>query len=211
MKIQSGLLPFAICAATVFGAAQGLAQTVKNQENVMPVGSQNPTEMLAVEIGQLRKTMQALTTRLREMGDKYASTDLKAANLDEKKKRMLLNFDILSRAEQRAEVLRKQLIELLEKENSIKTRLTQIDEDMRPENIERTTNTFGSTRAPELRETRRKSLEQEKAGLRALVSQIEASRLRLEDDVRDADLLVQKLRQRVLPAIEKQVEEINEN
>jgi hypothetical protein len=44
---------------------------------------------------------------------------------------------LLMHTEERAEVLRKQLIELIEKETSFKSRLAQIDEDMRPENIER--------------------------------------------------------------------------
>jgi hypothetical protein len=44
---------------------------------------------------------------------------------DEKQKRLLLNLDILSRAESRAESLRKQLFEIVEKEATVRTRLEQ--------------------------------------------------------------------------------------
>jgi hypothetical protein len=46
----------------------------------------------------------------------------------------------LARAEERSGILRRQLIELIElieKETSIKSRLAQMDEEVRPENVER--------------------------------------------------------------------------
>jgi hypothetical protein len=61
----------------------------------------------------------------------------------------LLNLDILTPAEQRAEGLRKQLLELIEKETLIKSRLAQIEEDMRHESIELAQNAFGTTRTAE--------------------------------------------------------------
>jgi hypothetical protein len=37
------------------------------------------------------------------------------------------------------------------------------------------------------------------------------SRIRLEEDVKQADALVSRLRQRLFPAIERQIEKINPN
>ena len=84
-------------------------------------------------------------------------------------KRISSNFDLLTRAEERAEILRKQLIELIEKETAFKMRLAQLEEDMRPENIERAMSTYGTTRTVELRETGRRVLENEKRGVESLL------------------------------------------
>ncbi|MCA1609074.1 MAG: hypothetical protein LC730_06425, partial [Acidobacteria bacterium] len=65
---------------------------------------------------------------------------------DEKQKRLSLNLDILTRAEQRAETLRKQLFEMIDKENSVKSRLNDIENDVRPETIERNVALVGSLR-----------------------------------------------------------------
>jgi hypothetical protein len=105
--------------------------------------------------------------------------------------------------------LRKQLIELIEKETSFKMRLAQLEEDMRPENIERAMATYGTTRTAELRDTRRRVLENDKRGVESLLQLTSQSRLRLEDDVRQADQLVAKLRQRLFPLIDKEIEKIS--
>jgi len=43
------------------------------------------------------------------------------------------------------------------------------------------------------------------------LNQTTSSRIRLEEDVRQADSLVTKLRQRLLPLIEKEIEKITPN
>ena len=62
-------------------------------------------------------------------------------------------------------------------------RLAQLEEEMRPENIERTLSTYGTTRTVEIRETRRRVLENEKRGVESLLQITSQSRLRLEEDV----------------------------
>jgi hypothetical protein len=199
-----------ICSASSPSFAQSSKPAVTpNQENSVVQSSRAPnnaTEFLALEINYLRQSLQILNAGLREIGDKVA-TGGKTAN--SKQNRIITNFDLLSRAEQRAEALRKQLIELVEKETSIKARVIGLEEDARQENIERTIPTLGSTRAPEIRENRRKSLETERAGLQGLITRIEQSRTRLEEDVRQADLVVVSLRQRLLPLIEREIQNIN--
>lgn len=118
----------------------------------------------------------------------------KKGDSDEKQKRLLLNLDILTRAEGRAEALRKQLFELAEKENTIKLRLETIDYDIRPEMIERQVATTGTLRPEELRELKKKNLEAEKTNLQNLLTQIQSTRMNLEQNVQKADQLVEKLR-----------------
>jgi hypothetical protein len=118
----------------------------------------------------------------------------KKSEYDQKQQRLLLNLDILSRAESRAESLRKQLFEMIEKENSVKTRLEQIQYETRSELIDRTVAMVGSLRPEELRDQRKKSLEAEKGNLESLLTQIQTSRTTLESNVEKADALVEKVR-----------------
>lgn len=113
---------------------------------------------------------------------------------DQKQKRLALNLDILTKAEQRAESLRKQLFEIIEKEATVRTRLEQISYDARPEMIERSTAFSGSLRPEEIREQRKKSLEAEKRNLELLMTQIQTNRASLEENVQKADFLVEKVR-----------------
>jgi hypothetical protein len=178
----------------------------------IPVAAQasmpaNSTDQIANELAQLRKSVQTLNTRLQTIAEGLFSPDSKLTD-NEKLKQIAGNLDLLASTEARAEVLRKQLIELIEKETAYRTRLTQMEEDIRPENIERSLSGYGTTRTAEMRDTRRRSLESERKGVESLLNLTAQSRLRLEEDVRQADLLVSKLRQRLFPLIDKQLDKL---
>jgi hypothetical protein len=147
---------------------------------------------------------------LKELSEKVVAPDAKGAT-DDRQTRITSSFDILSRAEQRAEALRRELLERIEKETLTKSRLVQIEEDMRPDNIERALNPYGTTKTAELRENRRRVLENDRRGFETLLMQITQSRTRLEADVRQADSLVIRIRQRVLPLIEREIEKLEPN
>lgn len=118
----------------------------------------------------------------------------RSGDKDEKQKRLLLNLDILTRAEERAATLRKQLFDMIDKESAIKTRLELIDNDLRPEAIERSTALVGSLRPEEIRAVRRKNLEVEKANLESLLTQIQQTKSSLDQNTQKADAMVEKLR-----------------
>jgi len=113
---------------------------------------------------------------------------------EDKQKILLANLDILTKAEQRAESLRKERFELIEKENAMHSRLDQIDVDIRPEMIDRSVAMAGSLRPEELREARRKSLAAEKQNLTNLLNEIAVTKNRLEQDILRAEALVEKIR-----------------
>jgi len=218
MNMRARFFSILICGLALFGA-QSFAQSVR-QGTSTPQGQEqlaslppnsNSMEAVASEIDLLRKSVQTLSTRLREISDKLAPEAKENDSSNDKVRRISANIELLARTEERAGILRKQLLELIEKETSSRSRLAQIDEDIRPENIERALSGIGTTRTVELRETRRRVLENERKGLESLLNQTTSSRSRLEEDVRQADSLVTKLRQRLMPLIEREIEKINPN
>jgi len=180
----------------------------------VPAFAQTPqnavTDPLTTEVTALRKSVQTLSNRLQTISDELLGPEKKNQDKEaDTLKRISMNLELLTHAEQRAEILRRQLIDLIEKETSYKSRLTQMDEDMRPENIERSMVGIGSTRAPEMRDTRARVLQNEKRGIESVLAVTVQSRIRLEEDVRQADQLVTKLRLRLFPMIDKEVDKIN--
>jgi len=90
-------------------------------------------------------------------------------------------------AAQTAENLRAQLREVQDKEEKLKSRAQQLDEDLKPENIERSLAGVGSTRPEELRELRRRQIGIEKASVQTQLEQLKTSRTRLESAILTAD------------------------
>ena len=213
MKTPARLLPLTLCAAAL-ACAHASAQT----GGAAPRPPQSPNgepaavsaDPVANEIGLLRRSLQTLNTRLREISEKLLAPD--AAKPGEqgnaKQHPLAIQLDLLARTEQRAEGMRKQLIELTEKEIAFKTRVMQLDEEMRPDAIDRALSGIGTTRTPDLREYRRRVLDNERRGVEYLLGQTTQSRARLEEDVRQADALVQRLRMKLYPLIEKEIDKI---
>lgn len=85
------------------------------------------------------------------------------------------------------ETLRLQLLEAQAKEAELQARQRQLDEDLKPENIERSLAGVGSTRPEELRESRRRQLSIERDGVRAQLKLATTSRERLESVIRTAE------------------------
>lgn len=122
---------------------------------------------------------------------------------DAVQKRLMLNLDILTRAEQRSESLRKQIFEMIEKENAIQMRLDSIEFDIRPEMIERSVATAGSLRPEEVRESRRRQLAAERTNLQNLLAEVQRNKTNLETGIKKADELVERLRLR----LDKEIDE----
>jgi hypothetical protein len=111
--------------------------------------------------------------------------------------RALLDMERLTRAEQRAESLRSQLLDNVSKLADLTSRLEGIEFASKPENIERANAVYGSTRPEEAREARRRQLEKEKALVQSQIKILETGRVRLETAVTNADAEVDLLRRRV--------------
>lgn len=146
----------------------------------------------SVPAGTSDATIEELRERLLQLEARSNKKDP-----DAKQRQLALNLDILTKSEQRSDGLRKQLFEMIEKENAIRGRMDQIDNDMRPESIERSMATVGSLRPEELREQRRRSLGLEKGNLQALLTEVQKNRTNLELNLQRSDALVERLRVRI--------------
>ena len=88
-----------------------------------------------------------------------------------------------STAEERLETLRLELIDVQGKEEFLRTRAQQLDEDIKPENIARSLAGFGSTKPEELREFQRRQLENERKLVLMQLETLSARRLQLEAEI----------------------------
>ena len=88
------------------------------------------------------------------------------------------------------EELRAQLNNAKDRVAELKIRLEQLNFDLKPENIERHFNGFGSTRPEELRESRRRQLQTEKNRVVAQLEQLTSSWTRMEAAINDAQASV---------------------
>lgn len=97
---------------------------------------------------------------------------------------------------QSVETLRVQLNQVQAREAELQARQQELDEALKPENIERSLAGIGSTKPEELRETRRRQLSIERDGVRAQIKIATTSRERLQSVLRTAE--VQAYQQSVL-------------
>ncbi len=92
-------------------------------------------------------------------------------------------------AAENVEKLKGQLLEVQGQEEDLRARVQQLDESLKPENIERSLAGIGSTRPEELRESRRRQLTIERDGVLAQLRTLETSRQRLETALANAEIL----------------------
>lgn len=209
------LSAFVIVAAVFVFSTSSDAQTRRKKATVKPVPVVSPTppngdaqivsqasDQNLLDPATITSVQPSFETqidpnvqKIKDLNSRIKKLEAARTNeYDEKQKRLLLNLDILTRAEQRSESLRKQLFEMIEKENSVKTRLDQIESDIRPEAISRSSMFAGSMKPEEIREMRQKSLDSERRNLQTLLTEIQNTRTNIGFTLEKSDMLVDKLR-----------------
>jgi hypothetical protein len=135
---------------------------------------------------EMQQTITTLSNQVNKLNDR-----LKNMQEDD---RYQLDMERLTRAEQRAEQIRSQLIDIQGKIADFQAKLEQIEWALKPENIEISTAGYGSTRPEAARDARKKQLEGEKSRVTAQLKLAETSKARLETAVANADAEVDLLR-----------------
>ncbi len=165
----------------------------------------DPMANISMELTNISRSVQQLSERLKLFVDKFEKVG--GLTLSEKQQRFVMGLEILVRSEQRVATLQKAHTDLIEKQIQVKSRLTQIELDMRPQSIERSTMFEGAaTQAIEVRENRRDKLVAEQRSLTQLMQQIDRNVYEAEASLREAQSHVARLRRSLLPQIEKEIE-----
>jgi hypothetical protein len=90
-------------------------------------------------------------------------------------------------AKEQATEMRNTLEAVKAQEADLQTRLQELDEAVKPENIEKSLAGVGSTKPEELRAQRRQQLERERLGVKNQLDQLAISRTRLEKSLATLD------------------------
>lgn len=183
---------------TVPAATTGEAQIISRAEDfpdtdtmLIPKPEAKKTPDAVADPNETSKTIAELRSRVTGLESS------KKDDQDEKQKRLLLNLDILTRAEQRSESLRKQLFEMVEKESTIKTKLDIIEINIRPEAIEREVAHAGTMRPEDLRALKKKQLEIERTSLQSILAEIQKTKTVLDQNLQRSEAMVERLRLRL--------------
>ena len=135
-----------------------------------------------------QRTINQLSNQVERLNDKLTEM--------QKNDRTLIDMERLTRAEQRAESLRAQQVDVESKLADMHAKVEQIDYDLKPENIERASG-FGTVHPEEARESRRRQLESERGRVLAQIKILETSRDHLEQSLVTADAEVDALRRKI--------------
>jgi hypothetical protein len=164
----------------IISTAEGGQETTSATESKIakPAASPEPDDM--------QKSINSLSNQVNKLNDKL--TKMSDDDRDER------DMERLTRAEQRAEQLRTQLMEVQGKIADFEAKLEQIDFALKPENIESAAAGYGSMRPEAIRDMRKKQLEGERSRVAAQLKLAENSRTRLETASASADAEVDALR-----------------
>ena len=137
----------------------------------------------------MQQTIDALSNQVNRLNDKLSQM--------QENERSLIDMERLTRAEQRAESVRAQMLDTESKLADLQSRMDQVDYALKPENIDRSIAGYGTVHPEEARDSRRRQLENEKARLQAQISLLENSRTRLQASLSTAEAEVDLLRRRM--------------
>lgn len=154
-----------------------------------PTKKTRSTTKVATDGDDMQQTISTLSNQVNKLTDKLTQM--------QEDDRYLMDMERLTRAEQRSESLRSNLIDVQSKMADLSSRLEQIEYSLKPENIERATMTYGTVHPEEARESRRRQLESERGRVQAQIAILETSRVRLEGAIATADAEVDLLRARL--------------
>lgn len=138
---------------------------------------------------EMKRTIRSLSSQVDKLSDKLGQM--------EEAQRSLVDLERLSRAEQRSAQLHSELRDVQAKEAELQARQEDVEFAAKPENIERATAGYGTTHPEELREQRRKQLENEKQRIQKQLNQLADSRGRLEQSIAITDAELDRLHKKL--------------
>ncbi len=141
---------------------------------------------------QLRRGIRRLTVEVERLAKRVS--DLEKERLFDVTRVLLVG------EEQRAESLQIRLRETVDRQFALQARMDQVDNQLKPENMERMFVGVGLLRPEEVRDTVRRRLSFEKQGLMAQLELLRQERNRYQTALATADVALQRLRIRLSAA-----------
>ena len=172
-----------------------------------PQGTQPPRRTTGRTTRPSQQSVQSENERLHgTVRDLSSQVEQLSGQLNQMKadQRAMYDLERLTRAEQRAEELRRQLREITDKEFQLQERLAEIDYESQPDSIQRRAALIGTLNPGGVRDAIAQQLERERTRIRKQLELLGTSRARLETAVGTADAEVERLRVRVEAADQAQ-------
>lgn len=144
------------------------------------------------ELDQLRAKLRQLAGDVERLGRRVSNI--------EKDRIFEITRVLMVGEEQRAESLQTKLRELFERQTIWQVRLEQLDQQLKPENIERVFVGAGLVRPEEAREGLRRRLSSERQSIMATLEALRNERTRIQISLASSDLAIQRLRLRLADA-----------
>jgi hypothetical protein len=161
----------------------------ESEDSAQTAGTKKSTPKKPGEEKDMQQSINALSNQVNRLNDKLSQMS--------ENDKTLIDMERLTRAEQRAESLRSQQIDVEGKLAELQSHLEQTEFSLRPENIERAGAGYGTTRPEEARDATRRALESRKGRLQAQIRILETSKIRLEQALITADAEVDMLRRKL--------------
>lgn len=179
---------------------------------VSPISAQNPGPdpmmiSLSIEIGKISRSVALMSEKVSLYVDRMdKSAAVAGSSATDRQQRIAAGLQLLINAEQLLMMRQRNQIELVEKLGTTRTRLAQVERDVMPGSIDRSVQYEGTTRTDELRETRRTTLNAERASLQTVITQLTSTLADTNDAVREAQSLVVRLRRQYIPELEREID-----
>jgi len=157
-------------------------------------GNSNSNAAQSEDPEAMKKTIRGLSNQIDKLSDKLNEMQASQASM--------VDLERLSRAEQRSSQLRTELREVQGKKADLEAHVEQLENDLKPENIERAVAGYGTTRPEELRAQRQKQLENDRTRTRQQIDQLAASEGRIQQAIATSDVEIDRL-QKKLEAADK--------
>src|ERR1043166_641261 len=151
----------------------------------------------------MKRTIRTLSNQVDKLNDKL--NDIQASQ------QSTIDLDRLSRAEQRSSQLRAELRDVQDKKANLEAHVEQVENDLKPENIERAVAGYGTTRPEELRAQRQKQLENDRTRTRQQIDQLAASESRIQQAIATSDVEVDRLQKKLEAADKAAIENAKTN
>jgi predicted nucleic acid-binding Zn-ribbon protein len=146
----------------------------------------------------MKKTIRSLSDQVDRLNQKLGQV--------EQSQQSMVDLERLSRAEQRSAQMRSELRDVQQKKGELEAHLEDVEYALKPENIERATAGYGTTRPEDVREQRRKQLESERERVRKQLAEFQSSEDRLQQAIATSDAEVDRLQKKLDAADRSDIE-----